>query len=100
MISSLEEKLAIFNENKLLILKQLYECDDFLCGCDLVDNLKLPKNLISYHISMLKDLGYIEETRCGRNKNYRIKREKIDKVRKILEITELIKQRSYYVEDY
>lgn len=82
--------MAVFNENKLLILKSLYECDDFLCGCDLVDKLGLPKNLVSYHVSILENLGYIEAVPCGRNKNYRIKDTAIGKVQKILEVTELI----------
>ncbi len=86
----LEKNLAVFNENKLMILKRLYECDDFMCGCDLVQQLDLPKNLISYHVTMLEDLGFIEAIRCGRNKNYRVKNTSRGKVKKILEVTELI----------
>jgi DNA-binding transcriptional ArsR family regulator len=92
MSKKIDDILAVFNENKLLILKNLYGCDDFLCGCDLVDKLKIPKNLLSYHIKQLKDLGYIEETRCGKNKQYRISAYKENNIRKILEITELIKE--------
>lgn len=89
-MTTLERNLAVFNENKLLILKLLYECDDFLCGCDLVDKLVLPKNLVSYHVARLEDLGLIESVRCGRNKNYRIKDASRSKVEKILDVTELI----------
>ncbi len=86
----LQQNLSVFNENKLLILKCLYECDDFLCGCDLVEKMDLPKNLISYHIGKLEELGYIEATRCGRNKNYQIAAKKRRKVQQILVLVELI----------
>lgn len=88
----IDDILAIFNKNKLLILKNLYDCTDYLCGCDLVDKLGIPKNLLSYHIKQLKNLGYVEEAKCGKNKQYRIVSSKEIKVRKILEITELIKE--------
>ncbi|MFA5197764.1 MAG: winged helix-turn-helix domain-containing protein [Patescibacteria group bacterium] len=94
MSKSIDDILVVFNKNKLLILKSLYDCTDFLCGCNLVDKLKIPKNLLSYHVKKLKDLGYIEETRCGKNKQYRISASRENKIRKILEVTELIKERN------
>jgi DNA-binding transcriptional ArsR family regulator len=90
MTKRLEDIISVFNKNKLLILLDLYECSDFLCGCDLVEKHSIPKNLLSYHIGQLRELGYIEEVRCGNKKQYRIASGKEDKVQKILEITELI----------
>lgn len=82
--------LALFNESKLYILKEVYECPDPLCGCDLVDRLDMPKNLLSYHIRSLRELGYLEETRCGKRKHYRIAESKREKIQSILSLTELI----------
>ena len=90
MNNKLDKTLSVFNENKLLILKNLFHCQDHLCGCDLVDSLDLPKNLLSYHIKGLRELGYIEETKCGKSKQYRICGDKEQKVKQILELTELI----------
>lgn len=89
----LDDNLAVFEPNKLLILKTLYECDkDDICGCDLIEKLGIPKNLLSYHIKHLSELGYLQATKCGRKKNYKICPAKRDKIKKILEVTELIKE--------
>lgn len=90
MVTNLQNNLTVFNENKIIILKLLFTCESHLCGCDLVKKMDLPKNLISYHISTLEKLGYIEAVRCGRKKNYRINPASRSKVRKILEIVEII----------
>lgn len=84
------DKLAVFNETKLTILKLLNNCDDFLCGCDLIDKLDIQKNLLSYHIKTLEELGYIQENRCGRRKRYSIAPESADKVKRILDLIEII----------
>jgi len=91
METILRNNLKIFDENKLIILKVLYECrDNDVCGCDLINKLKLSKNLISYHMKVLAQLNYIQEVRCGRKKLYKINESFRQKIRKILEVTELI----------
>lgn len=80
------EKLAVFNETRLTILRSLYECEK--CGCDLVDILDIPKNLLSHHIKTLINFGYIQEDRCGRKKRYSIREDSVDKVNNILETVE------------
>lgn len=92
MTKKLDEILTIFNENKLLILKSLFTCSDYLCGCDLAEEIGIAKNLLSYHIKSLEELGYIEDVKCGTKKQYRLVSIRKDKIRKILEITELIKE--------
>lgn len=84
------EILSLFNENKLLILKSIYLCNENVCGCNLVEELSIPKNLVSYHIKTLREKGYIEEVKCGKNKKYKITAKKLDKVEEILKILELI----------
>ncbi len=91
MVTTLQDKLAVFDVNKLMILKILFECNNNdICGCDLIERLELPKNLLSYHMKILSQLGYVQETRCGRKKNYTIKEDKRIKVKRILEVTDLI----------
>lgn len=84
------ELIFIFNEQKLLILKELTSCRTDVCGCDLVASVNISKDLLSYHIKTLKEKGYIEEIRCGRHKQYVISPEKADLVDKILKLAELI----------
>lgn len=85
-----KEILSILNENRLHILKLLFECNDALCGCDLAEKIEIPKNLISHHIKVLRDAGFITETRCGKNKNYLIPIEMRAKVAHILTLVEMI----------
>jgi len=85
-----EKILSLFDKNRLLILANLYQCQGDVCACNLVDRINIPKNLISHHIRILRELGIIEEKRCGRNKNYQIKKSVVAKVKQILEILELI----------
>lgn len=82
--------LSVFDKNKLLILDTLYKCHKDVCGCDLVNDLNLTKNLISYHIKILKNLGLITDIRCGNRKNYKLASDTIDDVEKILKAVHLI----------
>jgi DNA-binding transcriptional ArsR family regulator len=86
----LKDNLAIFDENKLLVLRSLFLCRNRLCGCDLIGQLGIPKNLLSYHLKILIEHGYVEAVRCGRKKNYRISTAQNNKVKTILKILELI----------
>ena len=83
--------MGLFNESKLLILKELFLCEEEICGCNLVAKLDLPKNLVSYHIKMLREMGIVEEQKCGKSKHYRIVRNELERIEKILKITEVIK---------
>ena len=87
---TLNDKLSLFNESRILILKTLFECDDYMCGCDLVGKLDIPKNLLSYHIKELSRLGYIQEKRCGKNKRYSLTADLRPKVDQILSLLEII----------
>lgn len=82
--------IYILNEHKLLILREIFNCKDDICGCDLVKRVGISKDLLSYHIKTLRDRRYVEEVRCGRNKKYAISRRKHELVEKILNLLELI----------
>lgn len=83
--------LSLLDENRLLILREIFACPDPLCGCDLVERLEIPKNLLSYHVKTLREAGFVEETRCGRKKQYRLAPTQEPKVHQLLQLFELIK---------
>ena len=85
-----EEIIFVFNEHKLLILKELYECKDEVCGCDLIDKIGITKDLLSYHIRSLREREYIEEVKCGQRKKYSITKTKLPLVKEILRTARLI----------
>lgn len=85
------EIIALIQANRLMILRELYQCRNNVCGCDIVRDLNIPKDLLSYHIKWLRETGYISETKCGRRKNYEINQNKLDFVREVLKITKVIK---------
>ena len=86
------KNLWLFDENRLLILRKLYLCDQDskLCGCDLTKELNIRKNLLSYHIRVLRENGIIEEVKCGRKKEYVICDDQIELVSQVLSIVNLI----------
>lgn len=84
-----QELLSLMDENKILLLLSLSKCHDNLCGCDLIDKLDIPKNLLSYHIKILKEAKLIEETKCGRKKNYCLTKKGRSKTKEILKVLEI-----------
>jgi len=84
-----KDLLSILDYNKVLILGCLASCSDNLCGCDLIEKLGIPKNLLSYHIKILEELDFIEATKCGRKRNYRLSKKKVDKTKEILRWLEI-----------
>lgn len=68
----LSKIILVFNENRIRIMLELFDCREVLCGCDLVKKIKIPKNLLSYHIGFLKESNLIEEKKCGQKKNYQL----------------------------
>lgn len=85
-----KDVIFVFNEQKLLILKSIYECKDDICGCDLIEKTGLTKDLLSYHIKSLRDRGFLEEVKCGVRKHYKIRAEKTKLVSEILTTAKLI----------
>lgn len=64
----------------------LQQCSDHLCGCDITEQLDLPKNLLSYHISKLTEHGIVTATKCGRRKQYIIAPDKRKFVAELIEL--------------
>ncbi len=79
------EHLWLFNEKRIAILKELLGCDA-TPGCDLRKCLKIKKTLLSYHLSVLRERGIIEESKEGRSKYYRISRGQIPFIKKVVSV--------------
>lgn len=90
--NQLQQIIKIFNINRMKILLAISGCNKNICGCDLVDQLDIAKNLLSYHMSSLEKQGLIQESRCGQKKNYLLTKKgekmivQIYKINKILGI--------------
>ena len=54
---------AISEENRLKILCILKKQE--MCVCEIWEHLKLPQNLTSHHLKVLKDFGLISSRRDG-----------------------------------
>ena len=73
---------AIAEENRFQIIKLLSEKS--LCVCEIEEKLKIPQNLVSHHLSVLKKAGLIEDCRCGKNNYYSLNKQLINKLNKTL----------------
>lgn len=73
---------AIAEENRFQIIKLLSEKP--LCVCEIEAKLKIPQNLVSHHLSVLKKTGLVEDCRCGKNNYYSLNKQSINKFKKTI----------------
>jgi len=63
-ILNINEYLGVISEpNRLAILGLLKEGEK--CACEIHPNLKLPQNLSSHHLKVLKDMNLLKSRRQG-----------------------------------
>jgi len=67
----------IGEKNRLRILCILQSGEK--CACDIYEPLKLPQNLASHHLKVLKKFGIIDSRREGRQIIYHTNKKNIDK---------------------
>jgi ArsR family transcriptional regulator len=61
---NIKEYLGVISEpNRLAILGLLKEGEK--CACEIHPNLKLPQNLSSHHLKVLKDMNLLKKRRQG-----------------------------------
>jgi ArsR family transcriptional regulator len=88
-----KDKLKAEDLKKLLakvrieILSILYQEDT--CVCKIVEKTKLKNNLVSHHLKVLIDMGYIEGKKNGLHVIYNLKPSKKVLVKKILSLVEI-----------
>jgi len=59
---------ALADPNRLKIVKFL--SDKPKCVCEIEEALGLPQNLVSHHLSALKEANIVENCRCGKKQFY------------------------------
>jgi len=72
---------------RIKILAMLYKQDT--CACKIVEETKLKNNLISHHLKVLSNMGYIEGRRNGTHIMYNLKPSKKILIKKILDLVEI-----------
>lgn len=69
---------------RIKILYMLYQKDT--CACEIVKQTKLQNNLISHHLKVLSDMGYIEGKRNGKHIMYNLKPSKRPIVKEVFNL--------------
>lgn len=59
---------ALADQNRLKIIQLL--SDKPFCVCEIEEDLDLPQNLVSHHLSVLKEAKIVENCKCGKNNYY------------------------------
>lgn len=63
---------ALAQENRLQVYKILVEHSlKGICPCEIADILKIPRNTLSFHLSLLTQAGLVSKTRDGKKLIYR-----------------------------
>jgi ArsR family transcriptional regulator len=70
---------ALADPARLAILDRLG--GDIRCVCELRDELGLAPNLLSYHLRILREAGFVEGARKGRRIEYRVIAEAFEDLR-------------------
>lgn len=73
---------ALAEENRLGIVKLL--SNRSLCVCEIEKQLKLPQNLVSHHLAVLKKAGIIGNCKCGKNNYYSLNKKALSKITALL----------------
>lgn len=68
---------ALADENRLRIVSLLAKGS--LCVCEIEKSLKISQNLVSHHLSVLKDAKIVVDCRCGKNKYYSLDKKAVKK---------------------
>ena len=74
IISTMIDMLkALAEQNRLSIVELL--SDKPLCVCEIERVLDLPQNLVSHHLSILREAKIVENCKCGKNNYYSLNRQ-------------------------
>ena len=77
---------ALSSEQRLRIVKNLLEAEDFKCYCEMTDVLDKDLSVIYRHFRKLGEAGVIETRKKGKKLEGRVKNPR--KIKKLLEIVE------------
>ena len=71
---------ALADQNRIKIIELLSVKP--LCVCEIEENLDLPQNLVSHHLSVLKESKIVENCKCGKNNYYSLNKKVLKKFAK------------------
>jgi ArsR family transcriptional regulator len=81
--SKLLELLKIISDgNRLAILSLLKKSPS--CVCEIFPSLKLPQNLVSHHLKVLKENGFVDSRKDGLKVIYSIKDKKVQAIKRLI----------------
>lgn len=69
---------ALSDKNRLKVI--LFLAGGERCVCEIFKHLKLPQNLVSHHLKILREKGLIENRKDGRWVRYSLNKKKIKNV--------------------
>lgn len=69
---------ALADQNRLKIIELL--SNKPLCVCEIEKNLDLPQNLVSHHLSVLKEAKIVENCKCGKNNYYSLNKKALSRL--------------------
>ncbi len=75
---------SILSLQRISILNHLL--DGEACVCEMVSDLAIKHNALSYHLNILTEEGFLNSNRQGRHIRYSIKTDKRDCVKKIFSL--------------
>lgn len=73
---------AASDENRLAILCMLNKGE--MCVCEIWSKLDLPQNLVSHHLKILKDAGFLKSRKEGLRVYYSVDSVKIKTIQSLL----------------
>lgn len=77
--------MALAQENRLQVYKVLVEHSlDGICPCKIAEILKIPRNTLSFHLSLLTQAGLVNKTKNGKMLIYRPNCVKIKEIMEFL----------------
>ncbi len=83
-IGRIKELQKVLEVNRIRILKRLLDSET--CACQMVEIIGLKHNLLSHHLKVLSDLGYIGSKKHGQHVIYRLLPDRSEEIRAILNL--------------
>ncbi len=78
-----QEFQKLISLNRLLILELLQKGET--CVCEIVEKTHLKNNLVSHHLKVLSDLGYVDSSKQGLHNLYTLKKSKINNINNLFQ---------------
>lgn len=83
-LQKIKDDFDVLNDiNRLRILCLLRECNE-ICVCEIYEALKLPQNLVSYHLGKLKESGFVNDQKRGIKVIYHSNKTKIKNLQALI----------------